>query len=131
MKLKTYEHDVVKLVDDFEQTLVQIKSKGETFSDRALCLFKVFATSHDRIFKNYVQTFKDKWDDGKDIDPSRGGVQQYKALCEAGIWKTLDVQKQQTVALTSAIQTMTKAMSSTPHPKKPPEPPKNLGVEVP
>jgi len=54
-------------------------------------------------------------------------VQKYKALCEAGIWKTSDVQKQQIVALTSAIQTMMKAMSSTPHPRKPLEPPKNPG----
>ena len=109
MKLKTYEHDVVKLMDNFEQTLAQIESKDETVSNHTLCLFKAFATSHEPIFKNYVQTFKDKWDDGEDIDWSvlaEKAVQKYKALCEAGIWKTLDVQKQQIVALTSAIQTI-------------------------
>ena len=122
LKLKTYEHDVIKLMDDFEATLAQIESKGETFSDHALCLIKAFA-SHDPIFKNYVQTFKDKWDDGEDIAwtiLAEKAMQKYKALHEAGIWKSTDAQKQQIVALTSAIQTMTKAMGSNPHPKKPP-----------
>ena len=130
LKLKAYEHDVVKLMDDFEATLAQIESKGETFSDHTLCLFKAFATSHDPIFKNYVQTFKDKWDDGEDITwtvLAEKAMQKYKALHEAGIWKSTDAQKQQIVALTSAIQTMTKAMGSNPHPKKPPEPPKKPG----
>ena len=53
-------------MDDFEATLAQRDSKGETFSDHALCLFKAFATSHDPIFKTYVQTFKAKWDVGED-----------------------------------------------------------------
>jgi len=69
LKLKSYGHDIAKLVDDFEETLVQIESKGETFSDHVLLLFKAFATSHHNpIYKNYVQTFKDTWDDGKDIN---------------------------------------------------------------
>jgi len=58
LKLKSYEYDVIKLVDDFEATMVQIETKGETFSDHALCLLKAFATSHDPIFKRYVQTIK-------------------------------------------------------------------------
>ena len=62
-----HEHAAVKLVDDFEVTLLQIKSKGETFSDHALCLFRAFTTSHDSIFNNYIQTFKDQWDDGEGI----------------------------------------------------------------
>ena len=37
--------------------------------------------------------------------------------------ETLYAQKQQIVALTSAIQTMTQSMSSTPHPKNPPDEP--------
>ena len=116
MKLKSYEHDIVKLMDDFKQTLAQIESRGEMFSEHALCLFKAFATSHEPIFKNYVQTFKDKWD-GKDINwtvLAEKAVQKYKALHEAGMWKTSDAQKQQIVALTSVIQTMTKAMSIVP-----------------
>jgi len=90
MKLKSYEHDIVKLMDDFKQTLAQIESRGEMFSEHALCLFKAFATSHDPIFKNYIQTFKDKWGDGRNIDwiiLAEKVVQKYKALCEAGIWK--------------------------------------------
>ena len=117
-------------MDDFEAMLAQIESKGETFSDHTLCLFKAFAMSHDPIFKNYVQTFKDKWDDGEDIAwtvLTEKAMQKYKALHEAGIWKSTDAQKQQIVALTSAIQTMMKAMGSIPHPKKPPKPPKKPG----
>ena len=83
---------------------------------------------HDPIFKNYIQTFKDKWDDGKDINwiiLADKAIQKYKALHEAGIWKSTDAQKQQIMVLTSVIQSMTKVMGHTPHPKKPQDGPKN------
>ena len=51
-------------------------------------------------------------------------VQNNKALCEAGIQKTAAAQKQQIVALTSAIQSIMKVMGCTHHPKKPLEVPK-------
>ena len=125
---------MIKLMDDFEATLVQIESKGEQFNDHTLCLFKAFETSHDPIFKNYIQTFKDKWDNGKDIDwtiLADKVIQKYKALCEAGIWKSADAQKQQIVVLTSAIQSMAKAMGCTPHPKKTQDGPKNAVTDAP
>ena len=49
MKLKTYEHDVVKLLDDFEQTLVQIESKGETFSNHMPCAFLRHSQHHTTL----------------------------------------------------------------------------------
>jgi len=96
LKLVAYEHDMIKLMDDFEATLVQIQSKGEQFSNHTLCLFKAFETSHDPIFNNYIQTFKDKWNDGEDINwtvLADKAIQRYKELCEAGIWKSADAKK--------------------------------------
>jgi len=128
LKLVAYEHDMIKLMDDFEATLVQIQSKGEQFSNHTLCLFKAFETSHDPIFNNYIQTFKDKWNDGEDINwtvLADKAIQRYKALCEAGIWKSADAKKKQIMVLTSAIQSMTKVIGHTPHPKKTQDGPKN------
>ena len=35
--------------------------------EQLMCLFKVFETLHDQIFKNYIQPMKDKWDYGENI----------------------------------------------------------------
>jgi len=56
------------MIDDFEVMLSQIESKGEMFNEHLMCLFKAFETSHDPVFKNYVQPFKDKWDNGENCN---------------------------------------------------------------
>ena len=62
LTLKTYDHDIQKMVDDFTTTLGQIKLKGEEFTEELMHLFKAFETSHNPIFKTYIQSMKDKWD---------------------------------------------------------------------
>ena len=99
--------------------LSQIESKGETFNEHLMCLFKAFETSHDPVFKNYVQTFKDKWEDGENLMDCAS--KKYKSLHEAGTWKSKDVNRQQIVALTTAINSMTKSFAKTQYTVKPKE----------
>jgi len=123
LTLRNYDYDVEKMVNDFTSTLAQIESKGETFMEQLMCLFKVFETLHDQIFKNYIQSMKDKWEDGENIEWTNlidQASEKYKSLCKAGIWKNKDSSKQSIIALTPMIEKTLRFSSAmkTPHPNK-------------
>lgn len=122
LTLKNYDYNVRALIDDFNATLTQIESKGERFTEQLECLFKAFRTAHDQEFLNYIQKFKDDWDEGKDIAwqmLSDKAVAKYKSRVEEGKWTKKDPSKMQIIALTAALNEVSKVMGRTKHPNAP------------
>ena len=121
LTFKAFNHNVLKMMDDFTATLTQIELKGGTFTKQLMCLFKAFETSHDHMFKNYIQSFKDTWEDGDELDWTtlldRVG-EKCKSLHEAGTWKDKDAHKQQIIALTAALEKAVRFAPTTPRSPK-------------
>ena len=70
--------------------------------EQLMCLFKAFKTLHDQIFKNFIQSVKDKWKDRENIEWTNliyQAGEKYKSLCEAGTWKNKHSSKQAIIAL--------------------------------
>ena len=108
----TVGYDISKFNDHVRVLIEGLETRGETSSDIMVNLFKGYANAKDKLFKEYIRTKKDAYDEAEGVPPFDENKlmvlaeNKYKNMKTNETWNAPSEHEQQLVALQAQIKSL-------------------------
>ena len=91
-------------------SIAELNSRGEITHDLLVNLFKGYAVSMDKMFRQYIQNKENDYDEGIKITSDKLmmlAANKYKVIVDKGVWNAPSEEEEKIVALEAKIKKMT------------------------
>ena len=115
-KLGGYGNNVSTMLNAMENAYDTIISNQGSHDDYVMHIFKALLTSKNDIFKNYIQVYKDQWEDDQPIqanDIIAKAKSKYANLTKSKLWGKNDPRDTQLLALMTKVEKLEGNKTST------------------
>ena len=123
--LPKFDHNVINMLDDMASNYNRILELGSTHEDYLMQLFEALLTTHNTIYENFIQAEKNKWELGDDYTSDNlieVATTKYNNMFSDNKWKISDSKDAKIIALTTKVEQLEKAFSTTKQPSGPAKP---------